>query len=158
MNVSSGYKEQYGRVQRWHTRFQTLDAGREHNVSSDNYVDEIYAFFMNCFHLKDWIKHDRAVSTPVRDAVEDYVNSERALCLCADICNSLKHLELVRSRSGEGPTFGKKAFGLVLGPGEPPVISLKYEIETASGPVDAFQLATECVASWDAFLANNGLK
>jgi hypothetical protein len=150
------YREQYDRMKRWYDRFVALDQGRSHDVPSDNYLDEIYAFFMNCYHLKDWIKHDGTVAPTVQQAVEPHINSSRPLKLCADICNSLKHLSLTSSRSGENPAFGKKQFGLALGTG-PTTINLKYEIDTATGPIDAFQLATECVDAWDTFLAANGL-
>jgi hypothetical protein len=151
------YREQYDRMARWHNRFAATAQGRAHDLASDNYVDEIYAFFLNCYHLKDWIKHDTAVPGTVQQAVEGYVSANRSLRLCADICNSLKHLRLTSSRSSENPAFGKKRFALSLGPGLPTTISLQYEIETVGGPEDAFQLATECVTAWDGFLAMYGL-
>ena len=151
------YREQYDRIRRWYDRFVALDQGRPHDVASDNYLDEIYAFFMNCYHLKDWIKHDSTVAASVQQSVEAHINSNRALRLCADICNSLKHFRLTSSRSGESPAFGNKQFGLALGHG-PPTIKLAYEVDTTSGPIDAFQLATECVDAWDTFLAANGMK
>jgi hypothetical protein len=150
------YREQYDRIVRWHNRFAAIAQGRAHDLASDNYVDDIYAFFLNCYHLKDWIKHDGAVPATVQQGVESYVSANRSLRLCADICNSLKHLRLTSSRSGENPAFGKKQFALSLGPRQP-TISLKYEVETVGGPEDAFQLATECVAAWDGFLATYGL-
>jgi hypothetical protein len=150
------YREQYDRMKRWYNRFVALDQGRLHDVPSDNYLDEIYAFFMNCYHLKDWIKHDGTVAPAVQDAVESHINSSRSLKLCADICNSLKHLTLTSSRSGESPAFGKKLFNLALGTG-PTTIKLKYEIDTVNGAVDAFQLARECLEAWDIFLSTNGL-
>src|SRR5262245_54487075 len=147
------YREQYDRMKRWYERFAAIDQGRPHDVASDNYLDEIYAFFLNCYHLKDWIKCDSAV--PVKDpqAVEDHINANRSLRLCADICNSLKHLHLTSSRSGESPAFGKTHFALDLGSGRLPTVSLKYEVDTANGPEDAFKLATECVSAWDGFLS-----
>lgn len=151
------YREQYDRMKRWYDRFVALDQGRSHDMPSDNYLDEIYAFFMNCYHLKDWIKHDGTLAPTVQRAVEPYINSSRPLKLCADICNSLKHLSLISSRSGENPAFGKKQFGLALGT-RPTTINLKSEIDTTNGAIDAFQLATECVDAWDTFLAANGLK
>ena len=155
--MAAGYREQYDRMRRWYAEFVALDRGRPHEVPSDNYLDEIYAFFMNCYHLKDWIKNDGAVDATIQQAVEPYINSSRSLRLCADICNSLKHLCLTSDRSGESPTFGRKQFGLVLGT-SPTTINLKYEVNTATGPLDAFKLATECVEAWDAFLAGHGLK
>ncbi len=151
------YREQYDRMLRWHNRFATIAQGRAHDSASDNYVDEIYAFFLNCYHLKDWIKHDPAAPGTAQQAIEGYVSANRSLRLCADICNSLKHLRLTSSRSGENPTFGQKHFALSLEPGQPTTISLKYEVDTTAGPVDAFQLATECVAAWDGFLTTHAL-
>ena len=75
------WREQYERAKRWYKRFATINTGRVHNVSSDNYVDEIYAFFLNCYHVKDWIKNDASLLDAVRGAVEDFINSERSLRL-----------------------------------------------------------------------------
>ncbi len=154
--MAAVYREQYDRMRRWYDRFVALDQGRPHEVPSDNYLDEIYAFFMNCYYLKDWIRNDNTVAAPVQQSIEAHINSNRALRLCADICNSLKHLRLTSSRSGENPVFGRKQFGLALGQG-PPTISLKYEVDTTTGPIDAFSLATECVDAWDSFLMANGM-
>src|SRR4051812_44342227 len=104
------WREQYERTERWYKRFAAINSGRVHDVPSDYYVDEIYAFFLNCYHLKDWIKNDSSLPSTVRSAVEDFVKSEEWLCLCADVCNGLKHLKLKSDRSGEKPKFGKKCF------------------------------------------------
>jgi hypothetical protein len=63
---------------------------------------------------------------------------------------------LNRQRSGEKPTFSKKEYGLDLG-GEGPTVAVKCQVEAAGGPIDAFQLATDCVAAWDGFLSGEGL-
>ena len=154
--MPSDYREQYERLRRWYAKLAKLHGGREHDVASDNYVDEIYAFFMNCYHLKDWIRKDAAVPAAVRDAVEDYIDANRALRLCADICNSLKHVTLTKPRSGESPSFGRKRYRFALGSGAPR-IGLTYEIDASGGKTDAFTLAGECIAAWDAFLALHGL-
>lgn len=151
--MAERYAEQYARMMRWYRRFEALNRGRVHDSPSDNYVDEIYAFFMNCYHLKDWIE----TSTPVQEkVVEEYINNTKSLRLCADICNSLKHLRLTRNRSREKPEFGAKKIALNLGQGAP-TISFNYEVKTVSGTIDAFQLATDCVKAWDAFFLTHGL-
>ena len=152
------WREQYERTERWYKRFETINSGRVHNVSSDNYVDETYAFFQNCYHLKDWIKHDAFLPDAIRRGVEGFISSERSLRLCADVCNGLKHLELdpKRVRSHENPKFGKKDFNVGLGAGEP-TISLKCEITTDTGRIDAFKLATDALASWKKFITDRGL-
>jgi len=156
--MSAKYREQYDRMRRWYDRFAALAQGRPHNMPSDNYLDEIYAFFLNCHHLKDWIKRDPSVDASVQRQVEVHIDSSRPLRLCADLCNSLKHLRLTKKpRSGENPQFGSKHFGLALGSG-PAAISLQYyELETNAGPMDVLALATQCLAAWDAFLVANGL-
>lgn len=151
------YREQYDRMKRWWERFDNLDKGRSHDAVSDSYVDEIYAFFINCYHVKDWIQQDTGVAQSIRCSVEGYIKQNRSLKLCGDICNALKHLVLTRKpKSGEEPVFGKKQYGLHLGP-EPATITLKYEVNTTNGPLDAFQLSTDCVKAWDTFLQSNGL-
>lgn len=152
------YREQDDRMKRWYDRFASIDQGRLHDLPSDNYVDDIYAFFQNCYHLKDWIKNDNAISTPaLKQSVEDCITSDRSLRLCADICNSLKHLTRTTSnRSGENPWFGQKQFAVDIG-SSPTNISLKYQIDAAGGSIDAFQLATDCVAAWETFLKSEKL-
>jgi hypothetical protein len=157
MATSPAYREQYDRMKRWYQRFDELNQGRIHNLMSENYLDEIYAFFQNCYHLKDWLKNDSVVNNAIQSAVEPYIISNNHLLLCADICNSLKHLALTRPRSGASPAFGKKQYAVNMQPGEPTIISLKYEVNTTSGPVDAFVLATDCVAAWEAFLKQHNL-
>jgi len=49
----SAYREQYDRMQRWYDKFAALNGGRQHDMPSENYVDDIYAFFLNAYHLKD---------------------------------------------------------------------------------------------------------
>jgi hypothetical protein len=159
----SAYHEQYDRMKRWYERFAAIDQGRPHDVDSDNYLDEIYAFFLNCYHLKDWIKCDSAVPVKDQQAVEDHITANRSLRLCADICNASKHLKLetkkdgTHGRSNENPTFGRTHAALQLGGGNLPTVSLKYEVDTANGSKDAFKLATECVSAWDGFLSAHGL-
>jgi hypothetical protein len=147
------YREQYDRMYRWYKRFSNLKNGRPHDFESENYIDEIYAFFVNAYHVKDWIKNDHELQKSVRDVVEQYINDTKALALCADISISIKHLERTQSdRSEQNPALGVKRFGVKIVTGGPTTISLvAYEVKTDSGVVDAFDLATDCVNAWDAF-------
>jgi hypothetical protein len=146
------YSEQYERMQRSYDRFRQIKPGLTDKISSD-YEDDIYAFFMHCNHLKDWIKNDRSVKARMPNIgadVERFINESEALSLCADLCNSLKHLELKRSGGGERPTFGRKQYRYRLNLGS---IRLEWLVERNNKPpIDAFELATECIAEWDQFL------
>jgi hypothetical protein len=159
MTAPCKFREQYERMKRWYGRFSDIDQGRLHDISSDYYEDEIYAFFLNCFHLKDWLMNDPATGV-TKPQVDSFVNSSRSLKLCADICNAHKHLKLSKSRSGESPDFGKKHFSVTLGvssAGEsfPTTISVKYEIESTTGLIDAFTLASDCINGWESFIRAN---
>jgi hypothetical protein len=57
--------------------FAATSQGRAHYAACDNYIDEIYAFFLNCYYLKDWIKHDPTVPAPVQQAVEGWISIDR---------------------------------------------------------------------------------
>jgi hypothetical protein len=157
--MAGKYLEQYERMKRSYARFAAIKQGREHELPSVNYEDEVYAFFLNCYHLKDWIKNDSAVRARIATIsaeVEQLINTSEPLGLSADLCNSLKHLGN-RNRSGEDPTFGRKEYHLDVGAGSS-IIRLDWWVDRdKKGPVDAFELATQCVKAWDLFLARKGL-
>jgi len=150
MSNLTKYQEQYNRLNRLYESFKEINDGKIHDKSSEFYQDVVYAFFMNCHHLKDWIKNDPAAAS-VTNNVENYINNNPDLRLCADICNGVKHLRRVSNRSGERPEFGKKKAKLYIGSG-PTTISVKYEINTDSGTIDAFELSTKCMKAWKIFI------
>ena len=85
--------------------------------------------------------------------VERFINESEALSLCADLCNSLKHLELDRSHSSEPRVFGRKRYHYQLNIGSRSSIKLEWLVERNNKPpIDAFELATDCIAEWDKFL------
>lgn len=153
MSSSSKCLEQFERVKRWYDRFNEINSGRKHDHSSDYYEDVVYAFFINCYHLKDWIKNDESAGA-VAMGVEGFVDDNNELSLCGDICNGVKHLKLTGSRSGQNPQFGQRKFAVKVG-GSETTISVKYSIDTSNGPIDAFDLATKCLGAWKNFIESN---
>ena len=153
--MADKYLEQYERMQRSYDRFREIKPGLADKISSD-YEDAIHAFFMHCYHLKDWIKNDPSVKTQmlsISTDVERFISESGALSLCADLCNALKHLELKRSSSDERPTFGRKQYHNRLSLGSGRSIRLEWLVQRNNKPpIDAFELATECIAEWDKFL------
>lgn len=150
MLILSNYQEQFERLNRWYKRFKEINNGRIHDKSSEFYKDDVYAFFMNCYHLKDWIINDPATEADDK-LVENYINKNRELLICADICNGLKHFRLKKERSKESPKLGGMKAKVHLGT-EPTTIAVEYEINTSSGPIDAFDLATKCMKAWEDFI------
>jgi len=147
------YQEQFERVKRWYARFREINQGKPHTHPSDYYLDEVYAFFLNCYHLKDWIQNEDTIKPP-KGKVEHFINQNKCMRVCADICHGIKHLKLQRSRSGENPKFGAKKFYLDLGT-SPPTIKIKFSVVTTTGVIDAFDLASECIQKWEEFIKKN---
>ena len=150
MATQPKYPEQWERIRRWYLRFEETSQGKLHDKQSDFYQDDVYAFFMNCYHLKDWIKND-PTAFALSAKVETFISNVPEMALCADICNGLKHLVLTKPRSPENPRFGKRLFKVGVGT-QPTTIDVEYTIDTESGPIDAFNLATKCMEAWQAFL------
>jgi hypothetical protein len=51
-SVPPSYREQFDRMKRFYTRFSAIDQGRPHDAASDNYKDDIYAFFLIVITLR----------------------------------------------------------------------------------------------------------
>jgi len=103
------YADQLDRVRRYYGRFKQINDGIEMTEPSENYVDDVYAFFQNCHHLKDWLKNDSEFTNYTNRQIEDHVTNTPALAVCADLCNGRKHLCLNKGpRSGGTPNMGKK--------------------------------------------------
>ena len=63
-------------------------------------VDDIYHFFQDCWHLKDWIKNDATLSQSTREGIISEAKKTDSLKYCADLANGSKHLKLERARKG----------------------------------------------------------
>jgi hypothetical protein len=149
------FEEQFERVKRWYERFEKIDQGKLHDANSDVYQDEVYAFFLNCYHLKDWIKHDDTIPAHARRKVEVFTKSRNCLRICRDICIAVKHLDM-RSKplSGRVPEWRGRKIHLVLG-GRQPTLGVKYSLMTGKGLMDAFDLATNCIREWEQIIKAN---
>lgn len=150
--MGAKYQEQWERTKRWFNLFKEINDGKPHTKPSDYNDDVVYAFFMNCFHLKDWIKHDHMISP--KQKVEDFIRNNDSMQKCGDITNGIKHLTLTFHHSPKDPKFGPKNITLTVGP-EEPIIKTKYVITTNIGTEDAFQLASDCVKEWENYIKAN---
>ena len=94
------WKEQYHRMRR-----SLLKAQGPH-ANTDVLADDLYHFFQDCLHLKDWIKNDSSAPSTMRDNVESWVENSTPLKLAADIANATKHLTLTNRRRGGAEIVG----------------------------------------------------
>jgi len=91
MILNGGYKEQFQRVLRCLKKLKNQDRG------TLEYSDDIWSFFQNCWHLKDWIKNDPELPRTIRDSIEKEIEQFESLLICADLSNRSKHSELNRN-------------------------------------------------------------
>ena len=150
--MSDRYLEQYERMKRWFKRFEEIHDGKTHDRPSYYYQDEVFAFFQNCYHLKDWVINSGVIA---KDKVESFISQSTELSICADLCNGSKHLQLKRTRTGDYSTdIAAQHYTLSL-PEER--ISVRYEVISSNQKYDAFSLATECIKEWHDFLTQEQL-
>ncbi|EPN5006660.1 hypothetical protein NB464_14425 [Vibrio diabolicus] len=153
----SKYQKQIERAERYYERFKKINDGREHDSHSETYFDDIYTFFMHCYHIKDYLKHDASYTTHTNQEIENYITNTPSLALCADICNGLKHLNLNNTRSGDTPDVDSGTIHVNItegmGSGNTEVkVSCKVTVKHAGSEKDAFELASEAMGSWRTFI------
>ena len=152
MQDQAKYIEQWERVKRWWTRVREVSHGRSNVFYAEFGEDEIFAFFLNCYHLKDWIKNDHS-SGHLKDLVEDYIEKSLALSICADLCNGLKHLQRDPKRIRKRAKFGPSIYKIV--DADSATVAISSTIITESGNYDAYDIATRCLCDWERFFGRN---
>jgi len=150
--------EQLERAKRFLNRIRQLYAGEgipyEENKNHD---DDVISFFIHCYHVKDWIINSNKIGIS-KEEVEDYINNNEALRICADLCNGEKHFKLQRnSRTGKQPHIASRNYSnLYFTPesGLLPRITGSYKILSKDNFYDALKLAEACIELWDAFISD----
>ena len=150
------WREQWDRLGRRYNRFQELNQGIVHEVPSEHYVDDVLSFFMDCWHLKDWLRNDPA-SGLTKDELDEMTLGSNNLRLCADLANGTKHLKLTHWKAAPDARFGPRHYAVGLSVGEPTTIAVKATVAAGNNAYDAFELGTACVEEWKAFLSQKGL-
>jgi len=154
-HFGTSWQDQRNRVGRWHKRLAAIRRGVPTDMSQAEALDDVYVFFMNCYHLRDWIINSGFRS---RADVDSFIAATPDLALCADICNGLKHFRLKRAVSPSNITWSTASMVTYsYRPGtrelEPGSGQEQWVFTTEGTHVDMFDLADKCVAAWDRFLA-----
>lgn len=77
------FRQQFERVRRWYGRFKNHCDGKPVEMPcrvDPDYMDDIHAFFQNCYHLKDWLKNDPEFTKWTNQEIEDFVTSTPLAC------------------------------------------------------------------------------
>jgi len=143
------------RVKRFYDELQASS-----NLSHSG-LDVAYAFFIFCYHFKDWLKNDLTVAERVRDEVEAFVSSEESLAVAADIANGVKHLSRDRKprldATARLDVYTAGMGGWVMPKDKEPEWEGKLVILGELWVGDCLRLAEMCMEAWAEFLLRNKL-
>jgi predicted nucleic acid-binding Zn-ribbon protein len=134
------------RLRHWYERADGVNVNELRAGSAD--------FFTACYHLKDYLQSDPAVSDEVRVEVEDYVwkPHRETLGLAGDIANTWKH-------GSRDP--GKRACDIsrvITGSSGGASVTVTWTGEDGSEcSRDCLDLAEQTVREWEGFLRRHGL-
>ncbi len=93
-------KMQFQRVSR---SFQNVLNNQNRKLTE--YEDDVWCFFQNCWHLKDWIKNDvQGVAKASRLKIDVEVNSYPTLVMIGDLANKSEDLKVTNSTTGPQET------------------------------------------------------
>jgi hypothetical protein len=150
----------------WESQFKrvirALKKVEQPNSDKDAELDDLYSFFQNCWHLRDWIRNDGSLPQDIRDAIIIAAEHTESLKFCADLANGSKHLKLIRSgRKGaqlwhiESILVKDAKTGEVLS--QAPVGYLIGSKQGSPTPSDVIGFSRKAVQDWKDLLAAHGL-
>ncbi len=139
------YLDQLGRARRFRDRMFAS------NTDATEFQDMAWAFFQNCWHVKDWVNKDQRIAGPTRAAVKHAAeDSATPLKLCHELCNGTKHL------MPQGATQGPAGYTMFLNSDRSNEID--FMVDDGKGdPISARRLADDCLAQWERILQSQGL-
>jgi hypothetical protein len=149
MMGNTGYRHQLDRARRFRDRFEAARNDVE-------FQDMMWAFFQNCWHLKDWVKHDPLASQAQKHAVKSQVHQSTLLLACRDLCNGTKHLKLDRPSLGTGTSH--EYVNTMITPGSDQASELDCVLDDGYGQlISGKKLACDCLDEWVRILESQGL-
>jgi hypothetical protein len=146
------YLEQIKRTERWYERFEKIYLDTKKRYDNLYYEDVIYAFFQNCYHLKDWLKNSNVIE---EKRLNNFIDTNEDMKICRDLCNASKHLVL---KSGKDLKLMKLDLPLKTMKGYSHNSNYYCIKEVGGGVHSAFDVAVRCLVSWRNFLKTEKIK
>lgn len=147
IQVSSGhigYRDQLDRARRF------LDRVEGPHRNDVDFQDMMWAFFQNCFHLRDWVVRDPLMSSAQKDAVLAKAGASIPLRRCGDLCNGTKHLVPKATQHSH--------VNITIQPGTDRPSELDSIIDVGGGQlISGKQLARDCLSDWERILESEKL-
>lgn len=143
-----GYHQQLDRARRF------LERMKASNLNATDSQDMAWAFFQNCWHVKDWLKNDLLAPKEQKDRAIKMAHKSPTLKICRELCNGTKHL-LER-----GAIPHHMAYRMHLSPPGAPDIPNEIDCIVNDGhgnQISGKELAEQCIAEWERILQSQGL-
>jgi hypothetical protein len=150
------YQDQLARVHRWLKRLEDASSHRNDinnpvpTEKYEEYEDFLYAFFQNCWHLKDWILSDAGAPRELQEAVRkmDKQGNIVPLMLCSGVANGSKHLRPMRDPKRRARTVGEILID--IDPKGDSQTFYTYKVVDDNGKShEAFALAQQALEAWE---------
>jgi hypothetical protein len=146
--------DKYHRMMRSYEKLRIVGTNTGNSISLSVAKESSEEFFTECYHFKDWLIKELP---HLKQTVENYISNSLPLSLAADYCNTFKHAGLDRKpRSGEHFVEVLQHTRMDITP-QGFVCSAQVEIKTTAKSYRAFDLATNCIHDWNAFLKANNI-
>lgn len=148
---TGGYRDQLARARRFLDRVlrQPVEWDEWDDVA---FQDFMWAFFQNCWHLKDWIAKDPVMPAATKEALKIAIRASPILPIARDMANGTKHFKLdsanIRAQHHHVDT--------TIIPGVSTQMDLLVEMGDGSLR-SGLDVAKECIAEWESILKSAGL-
>jgi len=149
---SGGWRGQYERVLRWHRLVKRIGRAKTDEDTEQEH-DFLYAYFQNCYQLRDWLRNAGAVAP---EALREFFRLNEPMGVCRDICNGTKHWQIDHASVDAHFSIGRE-YVPTDWPGERPHVNESWFIICGGSKYDVFQLADTCMALWGSFLRDYSL-
>lgn len=146
------WKLQWHRVCRWHEKIEVIEKRHNAKKSINQYdMDDIYAFFQNCYHLRYWIENP---NPKLKGSLKSFFKNHVEMQICRDICNGTKHLNLTHPSIDDNFNIYRE-YDHFTNKNENPI---KFNIRADKYKFGLFELIHKLFNIWDTFLRNNLIK
>jgi len=151
--VADTWDAHYRRMQRSYEKLAKHVAPGDYN--SEHYDDDLYHFFQDAWHLKDWIKEDPAAAAKAPN-IEDDLRNVDALMIAADLANGTKHGGEITKTIRKGAAIISKERIVRLGGS--PTYENRWHVTLSDGTkTTAESVVEEVMKGWDSLLKSYGL-
>jgi len=152
MKYKKPYEEQFNRIVRLR---KNLDAYTK--ITDGNFeeaVDKCTSFFIQCYHLRDWL----IKSGVSKSAVDSFVRGKLCLSLCRDMANKQKHQSIDRYKPDNSFVDFQVGVSTPISRFRDPlkqVSKLGVDVWEYGYPLDVLDVADQCIKDWSNFIESH---